>query len=70
MKERNVNLPEVLEVLRTGYHEKRKDQYDELHRDWNYSIRSQTTDDRSLRVAVAIDQTSGIVVITVIDLES
>lgn len=69
MTERNVTLPEALYVLKTGWHEKRKDQYQDSFESWNYSIRSQTVDDRSLRVVVAFDETEQIVVVTVIDLD-
>lgn len=69
MAERGVNLPEVLHVLKNGWHEKRKDQYDSNRNCWKYAIRSQTVDDRSIRVVVAINQATGVVVVTVVDLE-
>ncbi len=69
MSERNVTLPEVLYVLKAGWHEKRKDRYEESFESWNYAIRSQTIDDRSLRAVVAFDATEQVVLITVIDLD-
>lgn len=68
MIERRVVLPEVFHVLSTGWHEKRKDKYDEHFDDWDYAIRSRSEDDRDLRVAIAIDEVSMVIVITVIDL--
>lgn len=69
MVERGVTLPEVLQVLRSGWHERRKDRYNEEYQDWDYAIRSQAGDARSIRVAVAIEDVSEVIVITVIDLE-
>ncbi len=69
MKQRGVTLPEALHVLRTGWHEKRKDSFDEVFQTWNYAIRSQTYEDRSVRVIVSFDEAEQVVVITVIDLD-
>lgn len=68
IKEREVTFPEVRQVLRSGYHEKRKDEFKEEHQAWTYSIRGQTIDKRTLRVAVSFDE-DDILVITVIDLD-
>ncbi len=70
MKERHVILPEVLHVLQSGWHERKKDTYNEKFQDWDYAIRSQPRDERSLRIAVAIDELTMLVIITVIDLNS
>jgi hypothetical protein len=42
--ERHITRPEILYVLKNGRHEKRKDQFDELYKAWNYSIRGKTPD--------------------------
>ena len=69
MNERDILLPEALHVLKTGWHEKAKDQYQKQFDNWKYAIRSQTVDDRSLRVIVAFDDDRDVVVITVVDLD-
>jgi hypothetical protein len=68
IKEREVTFPEVRQVLRDGYHEKRKDEFKEEHQAWNYSIRGKTVDKRNLRIAVSFDE-DDMLVITVIDLD-
>ena len=69
-RERSISLPDVLHVLVCGYHEKRKDRYEELHKAWSYSIRGRTIDDRSLRIVVSFDKETGMLIITAIDLDS
>ena len=68
IKEREVTLLEVRQVLRGGYHEKRKDEFKEEHQAWNYSVRGKTVDKRNLRIAVSFDE-DDVLVITVIDLD-
>lgn len=46
---------EVIYVLRHGHHEKRKDEWEEIHEAWNYSIRGKTFEKRDLRVVVSFD---------------
>ena len=65
--ERAVTRPEYVHVLRTGYHEKKKDEYKEEHRSWNYAIRGRTIDGRDLRVPVSFDANGRLLIITVID---
>jgi hypothetical protein len=48
-------------------HEKRKDQFDELYKAWNYSIRGKTPDFRELRIVISFDE-NGMLIITAIDL--
>ncbi len=67
-QERNIALPEMLFVLRGGFHEKRKDKFDELHNAWNYAVRGKTVDNRPLRVIVSFDP-DGMLIITAIDLD-
>ena len=66
--ERQITRPEILYVLKNGYHEKRKDKFDESYNSWNYSVRGKTVDRRELRVIVSFDE-SGMLIITAIDLE-
>jgi hypothetical protein len=46
---------------------KKKDEFKEDHKLWNYSIRGKTIDGKSLRVALSFDK-SNMLIITVIDL--
>ena len=68
MSERGILRREVRFVLKNGFHEKRKDQFDEEYNCWNYSIRGKTLDDRKLRIVVSFEKPNFIVV-TAIDLE-
>jgi hypothetical protein len=65
--EREINRPEVLYVLRRGYHEKKKDKFDARYRAWNYAVRGKTIDKRDLRIIVSFDE-SNMLIITAIDL--
>lgn len=69
MPERGITEPEVVGVLTTGWHEKRKDQWKDEYQDWAYSIRGKGDEDRRLRVVVAFDDASQVFVITAIDLD-
>lgn len=65
-----MSVEDVFYVLKTGFHESRKDIWDTTHSVWNYAIRGKTLDGISLRVPVAIEvDSSGVVVITVINLD-
>ena len=64
---RVISRPEVLYVLRRGYHEKRKDKFEAFYRTWNYAIRGKTTDKRDLRIIVSFDERK-MLIITAIDL--
>lgn len=66
--ERFVTLPDILEILHTGYHEKIKDQWDVAYKVWNYAIRGKDVDQEDIRVIVSFDQ-NGLLIITVIRLE-
>jgi len=57
-------------VLREGFHEKRKDKYEELYKAWSYSIRGKTVDNRRLRIVVSFDSKTGMLIITAIDLDA
>lgn len=62
--ERNITLPEIIQVLTTGRHEKSKDRFEEVHNAWNYAIRGQTLDGLDLRVIVSFDEERGLLIIT------
>jgi hypothetical protein len=66
--QRAIGRLEILFVINNGYHEKKKDQFDETWNAWNYAIRGKTLDKRALRVVVSIDEKSGLLIITAIDL--
>jgi hypothetical protein len=67
-KKRQITRPEYEYVLINGYHEKKKDDYKEKYKAWNYAIRGKTIDKRSIRVVVSFDE-NDLLVITVIDLD-
>lgn len=68
--QRGITEPEFLFVLRNGWHEKRKDAYQTEFNAWNYAIRGKTIDERELRVIVAFDIESQLLIITLIDLDA
>lgn len=65
--EREITRPEILFVLRHGYHEKSKDRYEETFEEWNYAVRGKTPDGRDLRVIASFDE-QDLIIITAIDL--
>lgn len=50
-KERQISRLDILHVLKNGYHEKRKDKFDEQHKAWNYAVRGRNIDRRVIWVA-------------------
>lgn len=68
LAERNITASEMRYVLLNGFHEAKKDRFDLLHAEWDYSIRGKTVDERALRIVIAISS-PGIIVVTAIDLE-
>lgn len=68
MEQRRVTLPELSYALRHGWHEKRKDSYEEPYSAWSYAVRGQTIDERRLRIIVSFD--GDMLVVTVVDLDS
>lgn len=66
--ERRISAQEYEYVLKYGWHEARKDQFDRGYQTWNYAIRGRTLDQRELRVIVSFTS-DGMLIITVIDLE-
>jgi hypothetical protein len=66
--ERTISRPEIEYVLEHGWHEDRKDKFDETHQAWNYAVRGQTFGDEcELRIIVSFDAT--LIIVTVIDLD-
>ena len=68
LQQREVTVQEVLQVLRHGHYEAKKDEFREDFKEWNYAVKGKTLDSRALRLAVAI-KPDGFLVITVIDLD-
>jgi len=66
--QRFISVPDIIEVLMTGWHEVKKDQYSEEFKEWNYAIRGKTIDDRDLRIIASFDERN-VLIITVIDLK-
>jgi hypothetical protein len=67
--ERGIILPEIIQAILSGWHEKRKDEFKPEWNSWNYAIRGKTVDDRELRVAVAFEERASLLIlVTAIDL--
>lgn len=64
--ERELELSDVLYVLKHGYHEKRKTTFDEVFQTWKYAIRGKTIDTVDVRIIIAFDE-DDMLIITVID---
>ena len=64
--QRQIIRPEYTYVLRNGYHEARKDTFEEPYNAWNYAVRGKTFDKRDLRVIVSFDD-GGMLIITTIE---
>jgi hypothetical protein len=54
--EREIDLPDVLYVLKTGYHEKQKTSFDDAFQTWKYAVRGKTLDEIDIRIIVAFDE--------------
>jgi len=67
--QRHLTPGDIKNIINTGYHEKRKDEFKDEHSDWNYAIRGKTLDEEQARVCIAFTEKSHFVVITVIRLE-
>lgn len=64
--QRSISVSDITQVLTTGWHEPRKDEYKEEFSSWNYSIRGKTIDKIQLRIAVSFDE-NNMLIVTVID---
>lgn len=67
--ERCFTIGDIKNVIKTGFHEKKKDEYKSDHADWNYAIKGTTLDDEPARICVAFIEENHMIVITVIRLE-
>ncbi len=67
--ERCFTIGDIRNIIDTGYHEKRKDEYKEEFADWNYAIRGKTLDNDPTRICIAFIEEESFVVITIIRLE-
>lgn len=54
--ERNIDLPDILYVLKNGYHEKQKTSFNEDFRTWKYAVRGKTLDKLEIRIIIAFDE--------------
>lgn len=52
-QERRIGLADAIYVLKTGYHEKAKTKFDEVHNTWKYAIRGKTVEGLNIRVIIA-----------------
>ena len=72
MQERNISWFEILDVLKNGHNERRKDQFKDEFNSWVYSIRHDVAESserkRKLRIPVSFDK-DGTIVISAIDLD-
>lgn len=64
--ERKIDLPDVLYVLKSGYHEKRKTSFDESFNAWKYAIRGKTLDRVDIRIIISFDD-ENMLIITVME---
>ncbi len=67
LTQREVTVAEVRQIMREGFHEKKKDEWKEAYSEWNYAFRGKTIDGRAIRIAVAV-KAPDLLIITVIDL--
>lgn len=67
---RNITLQSALYVLKTGFHEKRKTQFDPLYKCWKYAVRGETLEKQDARIIVAFaNATDLMLIITIIDIK-
>lgn len=65
-KLRSLKLPDIVEVLRNGFHEKDKTLFSHKFQTWNYAIRGKAIDGGDVRVIVAFEK--DMIIITAIRL--
>lgn len=53
--ERKIDLPDVLYVLKNGYHERQKTSFDEVFQTWKYAARGKTLDEMDIRIFIAFN---------------
>jgi len=66
--QRSISINDIVQVLTTGWHEAKKDEFKQEYSEWNYSIRGKSIDNRQPRIAVSFDQ-NNMLIITVINLQ-
>lgn len=67
-KQRQILTRDIVFILLNGYHEKKKDQYDERYKTWNYAIRGKLkAENKDIRVVISFDD-EGMLIITAIEL--
>lgn len=50
--ERGINRLEIEQVLKDGWHEKKKDKFEEAYDSWKYAMRGKTIDKKDLRIII------------------
>ncbi|MFB6351140.1 MAG: DUF4258 domain-containing protein [Bradymonadaceae bacterium] len=68
MRQEQVMIPEIEDVLASGWHVPEYDEWSEEHCTWNYAIEGHTSDDRKFRIAVSFAANDDVVIVTVIEL--
>ena len=66
--ERDITLLDALYVIKNGYREPKHDQFKEEWQAWNYAIRGVTLQNDTVRVIISFDESTGLLIITVITL--
>lgn len=67
--ERSLSVGDIKNVISTGYHEKKKDEYKEKFKDWNYAIHGKTLDNEQARICIAFIEDIHFIAVTVMRLE-
>ena len=65
--QRSINQNDVFYVIKTGYHERKKDEWKPEFKTWAYALRGRNIDGVDVRVAAAIED--DLVIVTVINLD-
>ncbi|MCE5318932.1 MAG: DUF4258 domain-containing protein [Parachlamydia sp.] len=66
--ERDITLLDALHVIKTGFRDKRHDQYKDEFNSWNYAITGQTLQCETIRVIISFDSKTRMLIITVINI--
>ena len=67
--QRMLTIGDVKSVIRTGFHENKKDEFKEQFGEWNYAIRGKTLDGDQARICITFLKKKLFIVITAIRLE-
>jgi len=68
-EQRRILTRDVVSILMSGFHEKKKDKFDPHYQEWNYAIRGKLeSEDREIRVIISFDE-EGMLIITAIELQ-